>query len=103
MVVVVIPRALSGVLAGFDSHWAGLAGLAHLGGGLLILAGLALFAWCTDLLARIGRGTLAPWAPTVGLVSSGPYRYMRNPMISGVAAILIGEALWRGSWVLGAR
>jgi protein-S-isoprenylcysteine O-methyltransferase Ste14 len=102
MVVVVIPWALESALAEFDSRWVDWAWLARLGGAILILAGLGLFAWCTDLLARIGRGTLAPWAPTAGLVSNGPYRYMRNPMISGVAAILIGEAMWWGSWVLGA-
>ena len=31
----------------------------------------------------------------------GPYRYMRNPMISGVVGMLAGEALIAGSWALG--
>ncbi len=31
------------------------------------------------------------------LVVRGPYRYVRNPMISGVLAILLGEALILGS------
>ena len=47
-----------------------------------------------------GRGTLAPWDPTQHLVAVGPYRYLRNPMISGVAAVLTGLALLTGSWVL---
>ncbi len=42
-------------------------------------------------------GTLAPWAPTQRLVISGPYRYVRNPMITGVVLILLGEALYVGS------
>lgn len=64
-----------------------------IGGALLLLAGLALFAWCVLLFARVGGGTLAPWDPTQRLVAVGPYRYMRNPMITGVAMILAGEAL----------
>ena len=45
------------------------------------------------LFARVGKGTLAPWDATQRLVVVGPYRYVRNPMISGVLAILLGETL----------
>jgi protein-S-isoprenylcysteine O-methyltransferase Ste14 len=45
------------------------------------------------LFGRFGNGTLAPWQPTQKLVVIGPYRYVRNPMISGVFFILIGESL----------
>lgn len=65
----------------------------HVAGGTLLVAGVALFAWCVLLFARIGQGTLAPWDPTRRLVAVGPYRHLRNPMISGVAAVLAGEAL----------
>ena len=70
---------------------------ARSGGALLLIAGLALFTWCVLLFARVGQGTLAPWDPTRRLVAVGPYRYMRNPMITGVATILAGEALLTGS------
>jgi protein-S-isoprenylcysteine O-methyltransferase Ste14 len=40
-----------------------------------------------------GEGTLAPWDPPRNLVVRGPYRYVRNPMISGVLFIVFGEAL----------
>ena len=53
------------------------------------------------LFARVGQGTLAPWDPTQKLVAAGPYRYIRNPMISGVASMLLGEALIGGSWLIG--
>ncbi|MEO8588801.1 MAG: isoprenylcysteine carboxylmethyltransferase family protein [Flavobacteriales bacterium] len=62
-------------------------------GALMLAAGLALFAFTVALFARKGNGTLAPWTPTQRLIISGPYRYCRNPMISGVLFILIGEAL----------
>jgi protein-S-isoprenylcysteine O-methyltransferase Ste14 len=66
----------------------------------VFLAGFALFAWCVALFARVGRGTLAPWDPTRALVAVGPYRYVRNPMITGVATMLAGEALfWRSGAV----
>ena len=69
-------------------------------GCAFIVAGLALVSWTVSLFATAGRGTLAPWAPTQRLVR-GPYRYVRNPMISGVAAILLGEAVLIGSpWLL---
>ena len=45
-----------------------------------------------------GRGTLAPWDPPPKLVVIGPYRYVRNPMISGVLFVLIGESLILLSW-----
>jgi protein-S-isoprenylcysteine O-methyltransferase Ste14 len=40
-----------------------------------------------------GQGTLAPWDAPRRLVVAGPYRYVRNPMISGVIMILGAEAL----------
>ena len=66
-------------------------------GAVLVAAGVALWAWTVRLFARIGRGTLAPWDPTRRLVVEGPYRHVRNPMISGVLAILAGEGLVFGS------
>ena len=56
------------------------------------------WCWTVALFVRNGRGTLAPWDPTSHLVISGPYRYVRNPMITGVATILAGEALFFRSW-----
>lgn len=63
-------------------------------GAVLAVVGLALVVWTVALFVRNGRGTLAPWDPTSHLVISGPYRYVRNPMITGVATILAGEALF---------
>ena len=47
-----------------------------------------------ELKRGIEAGTVFPFAV-------GPYRYVRNPMISGVAVMLLGEALFHGSWVIG--
>jgi protein-S-isoprenylcysteine O-methyltransferase Ste14 len=63
----------------------------------LICAGFALWLWTVRLFARIGRGTLAPWDPTERLVVEGPYRHVRNPMITAVTIVLAGEAALFGS------
>ena len=62
--------------------------------GLVCLGlGVALFTASLRRFAGEGEGTLAPWDPPRALVVNGPYRYVRNPMISGVIAVLFGEAL----------
>jgi protein-S-isoprenylcysteine O-methyltransferase Ste14 len=62
-------------------------------GVVLIGLGLAFMVNTIALFARLGRGTLAPWDPTRQLVVRGVYRYVRNPMISGVFCVLLGEAV----------
>lgn len=63
-----------------------------------LLGGLWLVIVTVRLFVTIGKGTLAPWDPTQQIVVVGIYRYVRNPMISGVIAILLGEALLLRSW-----
>jgi protein-S-isoprenylcysteine O-methyltransferase Ste14 len=60
-------------------------------GVMLVGAGLVLLAATNRHFAKIGKGTLAPWNPTSQLVVEGVYRHVRNPMISGVFAILLGD------------
>jgi protein-S-isoprenylcysteine O-methyltransferase Ste14 len=62
--------------------------------GLAALAvGLLLFIASLGRFVTEGRGTLAPWDPPRRLVIRGPYRHVRNPMISGVVVVLLGEAM----------
>ena len=64
-----------------------------------VLIGMGLFLVCRTVLlfATEGQGTLAPWDPPQRLVVRGPYRHVRNPMISGVLFVLLGEAILLGS------
>lgn len=62
-------------------------------GLMLMAAGLSLVVMTVRFFVTIGKGTLAPWDPTRRLVVTGVYRYVRNPMISGVLMILFGEAI----------
>lgn len=63
----------------------------------LLSTGLAILLWCVRDFYVTGKGTLAPWDPPRQLIVSGPYRYVRNPMISGVIFMLAGLALLLGS------
>ena len=47
-----------------------------------------------------GRGTLAPWAPPEALVTTGLYRFSRNPMYVAVVLVLLGWAALFHSWPL---
>ena len=67
---------------------------------LLIGIGLLLLVVTIRLFIRIGRGTLAPWDQTSKLVTEGVYGYVRNPMISGVSGIILGESILLGSWIV---
>lgn len=71
--------------------------LSALPGTVLIAPGFVLWVWTVRLFARIGKGTLAPWDPPRKLVVEGPYRHVRNPMISAVLAVLAGEAVFFAS------
>ena len=61
-------------------------------GIFFLIIGLLLFSSTLWLFHQRGKGTLAPWDPPKQLVIQGPYCYVRNPMISGVNAILLAEA-----------
>ena len=65
----------------------------QLAGVVVLGLGLVFFATSQRRFATEGRGTLAPWDPPRELVLRGPYRYVRNPMISGVLFVLFGESL----------
>ena len=104
MVMVVVPVLIlwassgtpyAGVLLtpGHVQFWPGI---------LLLGVGLFFAAWSAALFVRLGMGTPAPWDPPRRLVVIGPYRHVRNPMISGVLFMLAGEALLAQSWPLAA-
>jgi protein-S-isoprenylcysteine O-methyltransferase Ste14 len=66
-------------------------------GLLLIGLGLTLMIKTIRLFVTVGRGTLAPWEPPQKLVVRGIYRHVRNPMITGVSCVLLGEAVLLGA------
>jgi protein-S-isoprenylcysteine O-methyltransferase Ste14 len=96
-----LPGVVAGVVPALIVRGEGIAAWPlALAGVVVIVAGLALIAQTVALFAGVGRGTLAPWDPTTRLVVRGPYRRVRNPMISGVLCVLLGETLLFGSTIL---
>ena len=71
-------------------------------GLVLGTSGFALAVWTVSLFRFVGEGTPAPWAPPKNLVVRGPYRHVRNPMITSVLVMLAAESLYFGSWHLAA-
>jgi len=99
-VLIIVPALLLVFGEGFRLGWGlGLPfdAIAVCVGTAVIGAGLYLLAATILLFKNVGRGTLAPWAPPEKLVVTGPYRYVRNPMISGVLIAVLGEAIIFGS------
>lgn len=94
-VVVLIPTTI--ILAFRSSWWAHtvptLASLFFWLGASVALLGGTLSLWSVLDFARHGRGTPAPWDPPARFVVSGPYCFVRNPMILGVFLLLLGEAV----------
>lgn len=67
-------------------------------GALLIIFGVALNSTCLWLFMKIGKGTPHPFIlQTRHLIVVGPYCYVRNPMMWGLAAMITGLALVLGS------
>ena len=72
--------------------------------GVLMMGGLALSVWTIIYMKRRGKGNpmdafgheLAP--RTRHLMTDGPYRLSRNPMLSGSFLYLIGFCLWLWAW-----
>ena len=102
-VTIVVPALILALIQGPEPGWGldgVLAALVVTIGVGLIVAGFLVWLWTVRLFSAIGRGTLAAWDETSVLVVQGPYRYVRNPMITAVATLLIGEATLLGSpWI----
>jgi protein-S-isoprenylcysteine O-methyltransferase Ste14 len=65
--------------------------------GFVIMAlGIALGLWALQHFRRVRTGII-PFSPATALVTSGPYRFTRNPMYLGMAGTLLGAALFMGS------
>jgi protein-S-isoprenylcysteine O-methyltransferase Ste14 len=62
-------------------------------GASLAVGGLILYVWSVVQIATRRDRPLALWDPPRQLVPHGPYRFVRNPVNSGVIFVLFGEAL----------
>ncbi len=74
--------------------------LAHVAGALLVSLGLANDIWCAVTLRR-NKTTILPHRPVSTLVTSGPFRYSRNPIYISELALTLGLGLLlRSPWMI---
>ncbi|HJX90907.1 MAG TPA: isoprenylcysteine carboxylmethyltransferase family protein [Pyrinomonadaceae bacterium] len=78
------------ILVPFHTHSSQVA-LIKVLGGLLFLTGAAVAAWGL-LVFRKARTTTVPGKSSAAVVTSGPYRFSRNPMYCGLIIAYVGEA-----------
>ena len=67
-------------------------------GGLLVVVGIIITAVAAGSFSRVGT-PVVPFEKTTVVVSSGLFRFSRNPMYLGMVMALIGVALLLGSAV----
>lgn len=101
---VVAPGSIVGWIPYAITHWrvrSSLPGIpGRIAGVLLITAGVAVLVDSFLRFVFEGRGTPAPVASPEGLVVSGLYRYVRNPMYVAIVSAILGQALLFGSLTL---
>jgi protein-S-isoprenylcysteine O-methyltransferase Ste14 len=68
-------------------------------GIVAVVAGAALALICAAMLSTRGIGTLGgeEWFMPRGFVTTGPFRFVRNPMSLGGVVMVTGIALWHRS------
>jgi protein-S-isoprenylcysteine O-methyltransferase Ste14 len=96
------PTLMAGLVPWLLTRWDGEdtpLGLRVLG-ALLLALGAVLVLEAFARFALEGRGTPMPWAPPTRFVVRGTYRFVRNPMYVGVVALILGQALLLGRWIL---
>jgi protein-S-isoprenylcysteine O-methyltransferase Ste14 len=62
-------------------------------GGILFAVGFALAQWSIYMQFTRGRGTPLPVMPTQRLITTGPFRYCRNPMTLGTILAYLGLSI----------
>jgi len=62
-------------------------------GSILIASGLFFALWSIEVQFTRGRGTPLPMMPTQGLLTTGPFRYCRNPMTLGTVLAYLGMSI----------
>ncbi len=62
----------------------------------VFLVAFILIGWSVQNFLKV-KGTPVPFNPPPQLVTSGPYAYTRNPMLTGVFVLLFGIGLLLGS------
>lgn len=71
--------------------------VAQLVGAGLAAVGVALMVWSVAAF-RAHRTSVVPHQTPARIITTGPFRFTRNPIYLGDAAVLAGAVLWWGAW-----
>ncbi len=66
-------------------------------GGAIFGIGLIGYLVCSNWLVIVGRGPFVEFDPPTRFVSSGPYRWCRNPVAALLIVTVLGQAVYFGS------
>lgn len=94
VLLIIPPRLPLGILGdrmlpgGPTTYWIGAA---------MVAAGLAFAAWARGHLGSNWSGTVTVKSEHE-LIRSGPYRFVRHPIYSGMLLAVMGSAIARGEW-----
>jgi protein-S-isoprenylcysteine O-methyltransferase Ste14 len=94
LVVFVLFTGLFVILSVLLDRWLSLpwplpSGISWIIGAPLMVMGVGVTAWSIFHFLKV-KGTPVPFNPPPKLVVTGPYRYVRNPMLTGVFLLLFG-------------
>jgi protein-S-isoprenylcysteine O-methyltransferase Ste14 len=65
----------------------------------IMAIGLILVIWC-NIHFFLAKGSPVPLNPPKRLVEEGPYKYTRNPMVTGLFMLLLGAGIYWGSFFM---
>ncbi len=69
-------------------------------GILLVIISLFIIGYCMRIFRVVGKGTPVPIEPPKEFVTSGLYKYLRNPMYVSYVIMYLGLFFISGSWLL---
>lgn len=82
-------------LAVIREFWTGFRSLAGIG---IFAIGLGAYVFCSVWLIFFGRGPHVEFDPPKVFVATGPYRWVRNPVVITLLTTVFGEAVYFGSF-----
>lgn len=97
LVVVSFVLLLNPIPTTFNKPFSGLPLWVPLMGMGLMLMGMLFGAWARHVLADNWSGAIQQ-VDKQTLVTNGPYRYIRNPMYTGILSAALGTTLYQFSW-----
>ena len=103
MFVVMLP-AIMWLASGMPNMAVHIGAWRALGTGMLIIGGLSLSVWTIVYMKTRGKGNpMDAFGKEIGprtkhLMTDGPYRLNRNPMLTGTLCYLAGFIVWLWTW-----